>query len=187
MSKVTEGYVLKAPLSAPANARSTTAANSGVSRSHADVPGSYVVPGDLVESAADQYRAAVLLSPDTGTREYLLWAANSSNLAVLEDPSWSLTDGTGSIPTGSLTVLDTVNGVRTDGTNRVIVTDNGGRSLAGILGVILVRGDTGAILTVTTFAATDATSGVATLDAATLVLLSGGLSRTRGDVVAGVQ
>ena len=98
MSKVTEGFVLKAPRSAPSNSTGTSGADSGVPRPHADLPGTFVLPGDLVEAAADQYRAAVLLSPDQSTREYLLWAANSSNLAVFEDPSWELTDGTGSIP-----------------------------------------------------------------------------------------
>ncbi|NBR67871.1 MAG: hypothetical protein EBT79_11495, partial [Actinobacteria bacterium] len=187
MSKVTEGYVLKSARSAPSNARGTDGADSGVSRSHADVPGSYVVPGTRVEVAADQYRASVLLSPTQDTREYLLWAANSSNLAVFEDPSWSLTDGTGYIPSGSLTVSDATYGTRTDGTDRLIVTDNAGRSIAGILSVTVVRGDVGLEVVSTTFASANPTSGVVTLDSAALALLGGGMSRTRGDEVKAVS
>ena len=186
MSNVTEGFVLKAPRSAPSNARATSGADSGVVRAHADLPGAYGLPGDLVEVSADQYRAAVLNAPDQGTREYLLWAANSSNLAVLEDPSWALNEGTGSIPAGALTVVDSVYGTRSDGTDRVVVVDDGGRSIAGILSVTLVRGDTGAEVVATTFATADATAGFVTLDTTDLVLLSGGLSRNRGDTVKAV-
>ena len=187
MSKVTEGFVLKAPRSAPSNSTGTSGADSGVPRPHANLPGSFVLPGELVEVSADQYRAAVLLSPDQTTREYLLWAANSSNLAVFEDPSWSIAEGTGSIPAGSLTVADAVQGTRTDGTDRVIVVDNGGRSIAGILAIIAKRGDTGAQYTITVFASADPTAGVVTLDSATLAALGGGLSRNRGDVILAVS
>lgn len=187
MSKVTEGFVLKAPRSAPSNSTGTSGADSGVPRPHADLPGSFVLPGDLVEASADQYRAAVLLSPDQATREYLLWAANSSNLAVFEDPTWELTDGTGSIPSGTLTVADAIQGTRTDGTDRIVVTDNGGRSIAGILSVTAKRGDTGLTVVVTTFASTNLTAGVVTLDSGDLALLGGGLSRTRGDEILEVS
>ena len=187
MSKVTEGYVLKSARSAPSNARGTDGADSGVSRSHADVPGSYGLPGDLVEVAADQYRAAVLLGPSQDTREYLLWAANSSNLAVFEDPSWALSDGSGYIPSGTLTVADAVYGTRDDGTDRVVVTDDAGRSIAGILSVTVVRGDTGAEVVSTSFASADPTSGVVTLGSAALSALGGGMSRTRGDEVREVS
>jgi len=145
------------------------------------------VPGAFVEVSADQYRASVLLSPSQDTREYLLWAANSSNLAVFEDPSWSLTDGTGYIPSGSLTVVDAVEGTRTDGTDKIIVTDNAGRSIAGILSVTVVRGDVGLEVVSTTFASANPTSGVVTLDSFALALLGGGMSRTRGDEVREVS
>lgn len=187
MSNVTDGFVLKSPRSAPSNAQGTSGADSGVSRAHADLPGSYGLPGDLVEASADQYRSSVLRSPDRTTREYLLWAANSSNLAILEDPSWAVSDGTGSIPSGTLTVTDATYGTRNDGTDRVVVVDNGGRSIAGILSVVVVRGDTGATVTATVFASNNPTAGVVTLDPADLVLLGGGLSRTRGDEVRSVS
>lgn len=187
MPKVNEGFVLKAPKSAPSNATRTSGANSGVPRLHADLPGSFDLPGDLVEVSADQYRAAVLLSPDQTTREYLLWAANSSNLAVLESPSWALTDGTGSIPSGSLTVADAVYGTRSDGTDKVVITDDGGRSIAGILSVTVKRGDTGSVFTFSTFAVENPTAGFVVLDSAALVLLGGGLSRNRGDEISEVS
>lgn len=187
MSQVTQGFVLKAPRSAPSNATRTSGADSGVPRGHADLPGSFGLPGDLVEVAADQYRAAVLLSPDQGTREYLLWAANSSNVALIEDPSWSLSEGTGSIPAGSLTVADAVYGTRTDGTDRVVVVDDGGRSIAGILSVTVKRGDTGLEVVATAFAVSDPTASYVVLNSADLALLGGGLSRNRGDEVTAVE
>ena len=187
MSQVTDGFVLKSPRSAPSNAQGTSGADSGVSRTHADLPGAYGLPGNLVEASADQYRASVLLSPGQTTREYLLWAANSSNLAILEDPSWAVSDGTGSIPSGSLTVADSTYGTRNDGTDRVVVVDNGGRAIAGILSVTVKRGDTGAQVTAVSFASSNPTSGVVTLDSADLALLGGGMSRTRGDEVRAVS
>ena len=175
-------YVLKAPRSAPSNAPTTAGASSGVVRSHANLPPSYGLPGTLVEVAADQYRASVLDSSTNDVREYLLWAANASNLSVVEDPTWATTDGSGAIPTGTLTV-----GSRKDGTDRVIVTDNGGRTIAGILSVTAKRGDTGAEFTFTVFASTNPLSGVVVLDAAALLALGGGLSNLRGDTILGVS
>lgn len=182
----TSGYVLKSARSAPSNATSTAGADSGVLREHATLPGTYVVPGTLVEVAADQYRASVLDAPSATTQEFLFWAANSSNLAVLEDASWEIDQGSGYVPAGTLTF--TVGPVTyVDGTDRVVVTDDGGRSIAGIISLVLVRGDLPlAPLTVTTFASQDADAGIVTLDAPTLALLGGGLSRARGDSVSAV-
>jgi hypothetical protein len=175
-------YVLKAPRSAPSNATTTAGASSGVARAHADLPPSYGLPGTLVEASADQYRASVLDAATETVQEYLLWTANSSNLSIVEDPTWATADGSGAIPTGTLTV-----GSRKDGTDRVVVTDNGGRTIAGILSVIAKRGDTGAEFTFTTFASTNPMSGVVVLDAAALVVLGGGLSNLRGDTIIGVS
>lgn len=272
----TEGYVLKAARSAPCNATGTAPAGSGVSREHTTLPGSYDLPGTLVEVAADQYRSAVIDHPSGEVQEYLLWAANSSNLAVLEDSSWAIDQGTGTIPQGSTIVLsattDTVgvggfvagvagvsnptvvtvglgtfvagsivqvSGANTasndglfevlshvlnlltirgvglfptqrgdtgtqfvtdtvptgtitqvafiDGTDKVVVTDDDDRSIAGILSIIVVRGDDVLnLLTFTTFASQDADAGLLVLDAAALTALGGGLSRSRGDTVLAV-
>ena len=112
----TDGFVLRAARTASGNARSTGEANSGVLRDVRDLPASYDVPGVFVEAAADQYRAAVLLNSDgTATQEFLVWAANSSSLTLLETSEWTITadDPTGSVtrPTGSLSVTNTTTGI----------------------------------------------------------------------------
>lgn len=176
------GYVLKSPRSAPSNATTTGPADDGVARNHADLPGSYVVPGDTVEVPADQYRAAVLDNPQIATQEYLVWAANTSNLAIVEDPTWAITQGTGSIPTGSLTVVSGSGSVG-DGTDRVIVTDDADRSIAEVLAMLVVRGDT-LVPVSATFASQDMDAGLVVLDGPTLLALGGGVSQSRGDRVA---
>lgn len=185
----TSGYVLKSARSAPSNATSTAGADSGVLREHADLPGSYALPGNFVEVAADQYRAAVLYNPDTATQEYLFWAANSSNLAVLEDASWALDLGTGSIPTGTtpFTVGPTT---YPDGTAHVVVTDDDDRSIASVLGLTVVRGDdptNPVVLTSADFASQDADAGLVVLGASALTALGGGLSVARGDTISAVS
>lgn len=272
----TEGYVLKAARSAPCNATGTAPAGSGVLREHVDLPGSYDLPGAFVEVAADQYRAVVLDSPTGETQEYLLWAANSSNLAVLEDPSWVIDQGTGTIPVGSTIVLSNVSdtvgiggftagvvgvsnpsvitvgigtfsigevvqiagantsandglfevlshvgnvlsvfgigifpitktGIETqfvtdsviagtitkvafsDGTDHILVADGGGRSIAGVTSITVVRGDDPLTGVIVTFASQDADAGLVVLDGASLSALGGGLSRSRGDSVILVE
>lgn len=176
----TSGYVLKSARSAPSNSTTTAGTDSGVLREHADA--AFDMPGTLVEVSADQYRAAVLNAPNSSTQEYLIWAANSSNLAVLEDASWAINQGTGSIPVGTISV-----GSYTDGTDRVVVVDNDARSIGGVVSLTLVRGDNpSSPITVTTFASQDADAGVVVLDAGTLTSLGGGLSVARGDIVAEV-
>ena len=183
----TSGFVLKSARSAPSNATTTAGASSGVLREHANLPGSYALPGNLVEVSADQYRAAVLSNPDAATQEYLFWAANSSNIAMLEDPSWSITQGVGTIPSGTRTVTAGFT-TYTDGTDRIVVTDNDNRSIAGITEVTVKRGDaplspivfTGSDYTV------DADAGLVVFDAGALVTLDGGLSLTRGDTISAV-
>ena len=188
------GHVLRAPQSAPSNATTSAPPTNGVLRDVRDVPGSYVLPADLAETAADQYRSAVLRNPHDRTVEYLIWAANSSNLSIVEDNTWLMTDGTVGIPDGGLTVLDLTPGVTyTDGTARLVVTDNGGRSIASVRSVIIARGDSpdpsNPIVveagpdTPTGFASQDADAGVVTLASATLTALGGGVSATRGDTV----
>ena len=181
----TTGYVLKSARSAPSNATTTAGATSGVSRQHADLPGSYTLPGDLVEVSADQYRASVLDNPSEGTQEYLLWAANTSNLAILEDPSWAIDQGSGAFPVGTLTV-----GAFTDGTDHVVVTDDANRSIASILSITVTRGDLPAApvpIVAGLFASQDADAGIVVLGAAALTALGGGLSTARGDRITVVS
>lgn len=185
----TSGYVLKAARSAPSNATSTAGAGSGVVREHADVPGSFVLPGSLVEVSADQYRASILEGPSGETQEYLFWAANTSNLAVVEDPAWAITQGSATIPVGTTTF--TVGPTTyTDGTDRVFIADDGGRSIAAVVSLTIVRGDDPAnpvVLTSTDIASQDGDAGVVVLNDAALISLGGGLSVSRGDVVSSVR
>lgn len=181
----TSGYVLKSARSAPSNATTTAGASSEVSRAHATLPGSFDLPGDLVEVSADQYRAAVLRNPEDATQEYLLWAANTSNLAILEDASWTTGAGEGTFPAGDLAV-----GLFADGTDRVFVTDDAGRSIGSVLSVAVTRGDLpGAPVPVPfgLFASQDPDAGLVVLGAAALLALGGGISRARGDVVSAVS
>jgi hypothetical protein len=183
MAKIT-GYVLKPTRSAPSNATTTGPSDSAVPREHTDLPGGYVVPGTFVDVAGDQYRSAILHSPRGGVTEYLLWAANSSNLSVLEDISWTISEGSGAIPTGTLSV-----GTFTDGTSHVIVTDNDARSIAQVLSLTVKRGDLPlAPITFTSgdFASQDADGSLVVLDGAALLALDGGLSLDRGDTITEV-
>ena len=108
-----DGWVLRPARLASGNSSSTGEVTSGVSRdtiTPAEISGlGYTaVPTGVVEPWADMYRASTLeRTPDRRfSEEYLLWAANTSSLSVLEtdaffvsgDPSWVLR------PPGSLSV-----------------------------------------------------------------------------------
>lgn len=97
----------------------------------------------MVDLSGDQYRAAVLQAPGTSPHEYLVWAANSSQLALADDPTWWMAQGTGRIPVGTMSVSNLVppSEPYTDGTLRVIVTDDGGREIGAITHVVVARGD----------------------------------------------
>lgn len=143
MTQFFDGFVLQGPRVSPSNASSTSAPESGVSRSVRPLPSGYPSGGPTwVEGRAEEYRT-VLASP-VGEAEYLIWAANTSRLAVLEDSSWAINDGSISIPAGSLTVNDpsTATGTRTDGSARVVLTDSQGRSMAGLVSLGFRRGGT---------------------------------------------
>ena len=68
---------------------------------------------ELVELDADQYRAAIIGAPIEGATEYIVWAANSSQMALAEgNPNnvhspWLSTSGKGEISAGAdLHVVD---------------------------------------------------------------------------------
>lgn len=144
-----EGYVLRGSRVSPANATSTAESTTGVVRDPRPVPTEYDVQSEapeFVDSFADQYRAAILDAPGSTTVEYLVWAQNTGSLAMVDDSSWWIEEGRGSIPPGNLQVTDTTpepdeDGVFDDGTDRVIVTDNGDRSIGFITTVVIARGD----------------------------------------------
>jgi hypothetical protein len=134
----------------------------------------------------------VLLNPDgLESQEFLVWAANSSSLTVLESPDWTITAddpaGTVSIPTGDITV-----GAFPDGTSRLVVIDTGGRGIAQVRLITIIRGDNGNEVecgpdAAVNFASQDADAGVVVLDTATLTALGGGVSKLRGDAISRVD
>lgn len=132
-----EGHVLRAPRVAPGNTATSIAPDNGVVRDVRPPPVTRTAAQpEIVDLAGDQYRAAVLEAPGTSPHEYLVWAANSSQLALVDNPAWFLTDGIGQIPIGTLTVGDFE-----DGTLQVIVSDNGDRSIGTILALVVALGD----------------------------------------------
>lgn len=199
MSIPADGFVLRPPRVAPSNATSTGEALTGVLRDHKPLPVSsafYTSPDDLFEPHADMYRASVLRNPDGDQEEYLVWAANSSSFAVLEHPAWTVQSdnptSSVTIPVGTLEVVDAFVDPHQDGTDRLVVADLGGRSLAQVRQVTIRRGDTEADVVagpdaLTDFALQDADAGNVVLDAATLTALGGGVSRSRGDTIVQVS
>jgi len=143
------GHVLRAPRVAPGNAATSSPPVNGVVRDvrvppsnrDAEAPEVEGLPGTLalVDFASDQYRAAVLEAPGTSPHEYLVWTALSSQLALVEDATWWDTEGSGRLPVGAstLTSLPTVS----DGTLKVIVTDDGNRQLGLVTHLVISRGD----------------------------------------------
>ena len=201
MAEATEGFVLRAPRTAPANAVTTGEVDNGVSRDHKPTPASYDYNSELIEPDADQYRAAVLDNTSAEEDEYLVWAANSSNLALIEDTSWAeeYTQEAAdivSIPNGGLTVTDTLISPQTreDGTANLVVSDLGGRSLADIRLIEIERGDTGAHTQIGPDASggapyvgtQDADGGLMSLSVQALADLGGGVSAGRGDFIVSV-
>lgn len=190
---------------ATGNAPSTGEVTSGVSRDTI-TPGEITslgydsVPGAVVEPWADMYRASTLerSSDRRSQEEYLIWAANTSSLSVLDsdayfiagDPSW-VTPSKGSLSVDS--------GTYTDGTKTFFVQDSGGRDLSKVL-VITLRKKTGLLtyqdyelgiepeLSPTAgFINADPTTGKITLNQQALIELGGGFSPLRGDTVKTVS
>lgn len=125
------GHVLRTAQVAPSNAASTGEVNSGVIRFPTELPDTYVLKAqapELVDVLADQYRTAIMNAPGTTPVEYLVWAANSSQLAISDDADWWTEAGFGTIPPEQETT-------------RIVVTDNGLRQLSSILAVVVARGD----------------------------------------------
>lgn len=148
------GHVLRAPRTATTNAPSTGEPTNGVLRDVRPVPGSVLPSPNMVDLAADQYRAAILEAPGTTPQEYLVWAQNTSNLARFDDDLWWVDTGTGSIPTGEQQVEDLTPdpvpvgealpegyGFFPDGTSRIILTDDGNRDISRVQYVVIARGD----------------------------------------------
>lgn len=145
MSDLFQGYVLRGSRSASSNAPTTGESTVGVLRSVQALPKVYSsLTGQppFTDFRADAYRSTIQSPFHSGAEEYLVWAANTAPLAVLANSSWAITNGTGAIPTGTFGAVDSHHtSPREDGSGNVIVTDNGNRSLGGILSITVVRGD----------------------------------------------
>ena len=99
------GFVLRAPRTAPSNFTTTDETVNGVCRDWKPLSDDYRLASPaVVEIAADQYRAAVLLRPQDGETQYLVWAANTANLRDLVAPSVSAASA-GSIGYGDRTLV----------------------------------------------------------------------------------
>ena len=136
-----KGSVLRDTQVSPTNSPTTGATQTGVVRDARPVPAVYTTQADapdFVDAAADQYIAAVVEAPGTTATEYIVWAANTANLAgpVDDDPTWWTEAGTGAIPTGTTTV-----GTFMDGSTTAIVTDSGNRDIGRIYAIVVARGD----------------------------------------------
>lgn len=110
-----DGFVLGGAKSSPANPAGALS-DTNVPRFVGSVPSGYPTgQPQRIEVAADRYR---VLTSFGETCEYLLWAANSGSLSIIEDSSWAIT-GTTSIPNRGMVVLDSTSntGTRNDGSN----------------------------------------------------------------------
>ena len=139
MSFQFDGKVLEGIRQSPVNSPKTDEPGTGVVRDIRPLPGTYTLPApDLVAAAADQYRASTLDAPGSTIVEYLVWAQNSGQLATVDDPDWWTTEGEGNIPEGDTTVVDNYGETHTDGTDRVVVVDNGNRSIGTITWLVVI-------------------------------------------------
>lgn len=128
-----DGQVLPGARSSTSNADTTGAVTSGVSRAVIEATAPQYPVATVVDVGGARYRATLL---EGGvTTEYLLWAASTGpfNVAV----GTITTNGTVSIPTGTLTA-----GAHTDGTHRVVLTDDGGCDIAAVTSLTFLQGGT---------------------------------------------
>lgn len=176
------GFVLRAPRTAPSNFTTTDEASNGVDRDFKPLSDDYSIPSpELVEIAADQYRAAVLLRTDDGETQYLLWAANTANLSDIGD--FVVSNGSATFPVGDTPVENTATIFGgTTGSNRVLIVDDADRSIRDVTSLRVTRGDTGDSFQLVGKGQWNPVTGVFTItDEATITSLGGGVSSIRGD------
>lgn len=96
---------------------------------------------NLLDCRLHQYKSSVLMSDSN--IEYLIWASNSSNMSIVEDDSWAVSNFEFKIPPGRCGVVDSnsVSGERSDGSTRIIISDRNGRSISRVLSISFIRGD----------------------------------------------
>ena len=147
------GHVLRAPQQAPGNAATSSDTLNGVVRDVHIPPGTRTAPAPevvglpgtpaMVDLSGDHYRTSVLQAPGTTPQEYLVWVANTSQLALADDPTWWTSLGSGRPSVGTVVVQDLLEPTvpHTDGTLRVVVTDDGGKEIGTITHLVVARGD----------------------------------------------
>ncbi|MBD3260515.1 MAG: hypothetical protein GF334_02360, partial [Candidatus Altiarchaeales archaeon] len=148
MADIFQGSVLKPTRSGTSNSAETSVPVSGVIRDVKPPPSSYELPyPDVVDIGLHRYKAAIL--EDENSVEYMVWAANSSNLTRVDDPSWSISEGTVTIPEGTYTVVDpnspdqiSITPVRRDGSIYLVLRDDNERSISQILNITIRNGAT---------------------------------------------
>jgi len=201
------GFVLRPIRTAPANALTTDEAVNGVATDFKPLPEDYTIQSnvpDLVDVAAEQYRASTLYRTEDGQTEYILWAANTSNTYVREGLAVEVgnpesQDAAGSkvvvVLSGSESVYDDNAGepvVREDGSIRFSVRDVAGQSVSSVSSILVRRGDDGSEISFTSNDLSfNPTTGIAALTnstkigqaVASAVSLSGGISKLRGDKI----
>lgn len=194
--------MLRGAKTSPSNAVTSAPADSGVARDVTALdPSLYPTGGpSLVEARADQYRVAVLDSALGSEQEFLVWAANTGTITTLEGPQWAIDAGTGTIPSGSLLVLDPASptGQDADGSGRIVLTDDGGRDLAGVVSLSVRRGDSPTVYVLTLtggdFSFRPGSGSISLLPTANTLAATRpvnpalpALSRTRGDSIVAVS
>ena len=98
-------------------------------RDHHEHPATRSVSStEVCDPYADAYRVTCLGSRTETDLEYLVWAANSSDLARVDDPSWRVSEGSGVIPSTELG-------------GRVFVFDDEGRDIGQVLFLVVSKGD----------------------------------------------
>lgn len=158
------GKILRPARSSNANSRTTSPATSGVLNRILFV-GNEPLGGSSAFVLPDRDVFSALNRPES--EEFLVWAANSSSLSVLEDPDWQI-EGQGEILPGSETV-----GNFNDGSRRIRILES--RDIAGVIEVSYINGDTGLPDT----AGVDSVSGG-------VVAVTDTLSLERGDSITSV-
>ena len=205
----TKGAVLEGARASQTNSAQSELPSCGVARDFKQVASdlSALSPA-IVDLHGSQYAASFLEDAQAQQTEYAIWAANSSQVALVPITTTNantkgVAQGTGSVPQGSLTV-----GSYTDGANYLLAFDTQGRAVGNVLSILyrvgassyylLVGtgvtpptvnledqdGDPIAVTTVpNAFGTMDADAGFVGLSAGALTALGGGVSQARGDAV----
>ena len=208
----TIGAVLEGARASQTNSPQSELPNCGVARDFKATPVNLAAMSpSIVDLHGSQYAASFLNEAQTQQTEYAVWAANSSQVALvpittLDANTKGVAYGTGGIPQGDLTV-----GSYSDGANYLTAYDTQGRAVSNILSILFRLGpasaptyfllvgtgvtaptvnledEDGDPIPVTTianaFSTLDADGGYVGLSAGALAALGGGVSQARGDGV----